>query len=95
MRPTTNKKKRRKGPPRKKRDPLFVDGAKPRPMFVDYKDVELLKQLLNRHGNIVGRRKSGCCAASQREVTKAIKRARFMGLLPYVGEIPKPARGLR
>ena len=88
MRPTNNsKKKRRKtGQRSKKKDPLFVDGVKPRPMFVDYKDVELLKKLVNRHGRIVGRRKTGCCAASQHAVTKAIKRARFMGLLPYVGE---------
>ncbi len=69
----------------KKKDPIFVDGERPRPMYVDYKDVELLKKLVNRHGRIVGRRKSGCTAASQHAVTKAIKRARFMGLLPYVG----------
>lgn len=68
-----------------RKDPLWLDGERPRPMFVDYKDVELLKKLVNRHGRIVGRRKSGCTAASQHAVTKAIKRARFMALLPYVG----------
>ena len=68
-----------------KKDPIFVDGAKPRPMYVDYKDIDLLKKLVNRHGRIVGRRKSGCTAASQHAVTKAIKRARFMALMPYVG----------
>ena len=70
----------------KKKDPLFVDGKRPRPMYVDYKDIELLKKLVNRHGRIVGRRKTGCTAASQHAVTEAIKRARFMALLPYVGE---------
>lgn len=70
----------------KKKDPLFVDGKRPRPMYVDYKDVELLKKLINRHGRIVGRRKTGCTAASQHAVTLAIKRARFMALLPYTGE---------
>lgn len=55
-------------------------------MYVDYKDIELLKKLINRHGRIVSRRKSGCTAASQHAVTRAVKRARFMGLLPYVGE---------
>jgi small subunit ribosomal protein S18 len=70
----------------KKKDPIFVDGHRPRPMYVDYKDIELLKKLVNRHGRIVGRRKSGCTAASQHAVTLAIKRARFMALLPYVGE---------
>ena len=70
----------------KKKDPLFVDGKRPRPMFVDYKDLDLLRKLVNRHGKIVSRRKNGCCAASQHAVTTAIKRARFMALLPYVGE---------
>jgi small subunit ribosomal protein S18 len=70
----------------KKKDPIFVDGKKPRPMFVDYKDLELLKKLVNRHGKIVSRRKTGCTAASQHAVTAAIKRARYMALLPYVGE---------
>ena len=70
----------------KKKDPIFVDGKRPRPMYVDYKDVDLLKKLVNRHGRIVGRRKTGCSAVSQHAVTKAIKRARFMALLPYTGE---------
>ena len=80
---------KRKPKPRikiKKKDPLFVDGERPRPMFVDYKDIELLKKLVNRHGRIVSRRKSGCTAVSQHAVALAIKRARFMALLPYVGE---------
>jgi small subunit ribosomal protein S18 len=70
----------------KKKDPLFVNGERPRPMFVDYKDVELLKKMVNRHGRIVSRRKTGCTAVSQHAVSEAIKRARFMALLPYVGE---------
>lgn len=55
-------------------------------MFVDYKDLELLEKMVNRQGRIAGRRKSGCSAASQHAVTAAVKRARFMALLPYVGE---------
>ena len=70
----------------KKKDPVFVDGDRPRPMYVDYKDLDLLKKITNRHGKIVGRRKTGCTAASQHAVTIAIKRARFMALLPYVGD---------
>jgi small subunit ribosomal protein S18 len=70
----------------KKKDPIFVEGRRPRPMYVDYKDVELLKKLTNRQGKIISRRKSGCTAVSQHAVTKAIKRARFMALLPYTGE---------
>lgn len=87
MRPANRTKARKRAKTKArvlKKDPLFVDGKRPRPMFVDYKDVELLKKLTNRHGRIVGRRKSGCTAVSQHAVTKAIKRARFMALLPYV-----------
>ena len=70
----------------KKKDPIYVDGQRPRPMFVDYKDLELLKKLTNRQGKIIGRRKTGCAAASQHAVTVAIKRARFMALMSYVGD---------
>ena len=68
-----------------KKDPVCVDGVRPRPMYVDYKDLDLLSKLTNRHGRIVSRRKTGCQAASQHAVSKAIKRARFMALLPYSG----------
>ena len=70
----------------KKKDPIFVDGKRPRPMYVDYKDVDLLRKLTNRQGKIIGRRKSGCTAASQHAVSRAIKRARFMALMSYVGD---------
>ena len=70
----------------KKKDPLFVEGQRPGPMYVDYKNLELLKKLINRQGKIISRRKSGCTAVSQHAVTDAIKRARYMALLPYVGE---------
>ena len=70
----------------KKKDPVFVDGKRPRPMYVDYKDLELLSKLTSRQGKLLSRRKSGCTAASQHAVTAAVKRARFMALLPYVAE---------
>ena len=71
----------------KKKDPTYVDGQRPRPMYVDYKDLDLLKKLTNRQGKIIGRRKNGCSSAvSQHAVTKAIKRARFMALMPYAGD---------
>ena len=82
----TSKKRTRARTKTKKKDPLFVEGKRPRPMYVDYKDVELLSKLINRHGRIVGRRKTGCSAISQHAVTQAIKRARFMALLPYVAD---------
>jgi small subunit ribosomal protein S18 len=80
------KKRSRSGSRSKKKDPIFVDGKRPRPMYVDYKDLELLSKLISRHGRLVSRRKSGCTAVSQHAVTLAIKRARYMALLPYVAE---------
>ena len=81
-----NKRRKAKAKARTARkDPLWVDGQRPRPMYVDYKDIELLKKLINRHGRIVGRRKTGCSAVSQHAVTSAVKRARFMALLPFKG----------
>ncbi len=78
--------KRKNAKKAKKKDPVFVDGKRPSPMYVDYKDLNLLNKIVNRHGRIVGRRKTGCTAVSQHAVTKAIQRARFMALLPYVGD---------
>ncbi len=69
-----------------RKDPIMVDGQRPRPMFVDYKDIELLKKLTSRQGKILSRRKNGCSAVSQHAVASAIKRARFMALLPYVAD---------
>jgi small subunit ribosomal protein S18 len=85
--PSTRSRRRAKSKTRsKKKDPIFVDGKRPRPMYVDYKDLECLKKLTNRQGKMIGRRKSGCAAISQHAVSIAIKRARFMALLPYAGE---------
>jgi len=81
-----NKKRSKLGTRTKKKDPIFVDGKRPRPMYVDYKDLELLSKLTSRQGKLISRRKSGCTAASQHAVTLAVKRARFMALLPYVAE---------
>ncbi|MBM4094471.1 MAG: 30S ribosomal protein S18 [Planctomycetes bacterium] len=86
IRPARPRKRAKTRTRSKKKDPIFVDGIRPRPMYVDYKDVEMLKKLINRHGRIVGRRKTGCSAVSQHAVARAIKRARFMALLPYAGE---------
>lgn len=51
---------------------------------VDYKDVELLKKFLTPHARIQSKKRSTAPAKNQRQVAEAIKRARFMGLLPYV-----------
>ena len=52
--------------------------------YIDYKDVELLKKFLNPHGRLVARKRTGISGKHQRMVANAVKRARFMGLLPYV-----------
>jgi small subunit ribosomal protein S18 len=52
--------------------------------YVDYKDIETMAKLLTHRGKIYSRKRSGNCAGCQRKVKRAIKRARFMGLLPYV-----------
>lgn len=50
---------------------------------VDYKDVDTLRKFVNERGKIVSRRSSGLSAKQQRMVTRAIKRARNMALLPF------------
>jgi len=51
--------------------------------FVDYKDVKRLERFITERGKIASTRMSGNCAKHQRVVVRAIKRARFISLLPY------------
>lgn len=53
---------------------------------IDYKDYDRLRKHLTERGKIIPRRITGNCARHQRQLTIAIKRARFMALLPYVME---------
>jgi len=50
---------------------------------IDYKDINKLKKYITERGKILPRRITGNCAKHQRELTKAIKRARQVALLPY------------
>ena len=50
----------------------------------DYKDQEALKRFLDPQSRILPRRRSGVCATHQRKLARAVKRARIMGLLPFV-----------
>lgn len=52
--------------------------------YIDYKDVDMLKKFLNPHARLMSRRRTGVSARNQRKLALAVKRARFMGLLPYV-----------
>jgi small subunit ribosomal protein S18 len=52
-------------------------------VYVDWKDVETLRRLMSPNGKIYGRKRVGATASEQRMLGTAIKRARFMALLPY------------
>jgi len=53
-------------------------------VYIDYKDTESLKKLITGNGKIQGRKRNGATAQEQRMLAKAVKRARYMALLPYV-----------
>jgi small subunit ribosomal protein S18 len=53
---------------------------------IDYKEVDKLRKYVTDRGKILPKRITGTCAIHQREVTKAIKRARIVALLPYTAD---------
>lgn len=67
---------------RKKVCPFCADKVN----FIDYKDAGRLRRFTSERGKILPRRMTGVCAAHQRQVTEAIKRARHIALLPYVND---------
>ena len=75
--PVTRRPDRR--PRRKKRCPFKTAGYKE----IDYKDTELLKKFITERGKILPRRITGVSAYFQKHLTNAIKRARYMALLPF------------
>lgn len=54
--------------------------------LIDYKNVEMLRRYVQEDGRIRPRRQTGACAKHQREIARAVKRARHLALLPFVGE---------
>lgn len=84
--------KRNSGPPRK---PRFQTFQRPKTrvakvsskgkVYIDFKDTESLKKMLSVNGKILSRKRTGASAGEQRMITDAIKRARFLGMLPYIG----------
>jgi len=52
--------------------------------YVDYKDTDTLRQFLNQNGKILPRKVTGIGLKHQKKIARAIKRARFMGLLPFI-----------
>lgn len=56
-------------------------------LIINYKDPKSLRYFITERGKIIPRRLSGCCAKHQRTLTHAIKRARTIAFLPYVGTV--------
>jgi small subunit ribosomal protein S18 len=56
-------------------------------VIIDYKQVDMLRRLVTEEGKIRPRRQTGTCARHQREVAKAIKRARHLAMLPFAGDV--------
>ncbi|HKK45612.1 MAG TPA: 30S ribosomal protein S18 [Balneolaceae bacterium] len=54
--------------------------------YIDYKDTDLLQRFMNDQGKILPRRVTGTSAKYQRQLSRAIKRARFLGMVPYVAD---------
>jgi small subunit ribosomal protein S18 len=52
--------------------------------YIDYKDIDVIKKFVNPHGRLIARKRTGVSANHQRQLAAALKRARFLGLLPFV-----------
>ena len=75
-----NRRNGRKG--RKKVCSFCVDKVE----FIDYKDISRLRRFVSERAKILPRRVTGTCARHQRDLTAAIKRARYLALLPYTSD---------
>lgn len=75
-----NRRSGRKG--RKKVCAFCVDKVE----YIDYKDIARLRRFVSERAKILPRRVTGTCARHQRDLTIAIKRARYLALLPYTSD---------
>jgi small subunit ribosomal protein S18 len=57
--------------------------------YIDFRDEKRLLRFTTEQGKIIPRRTSGNCARHQRMLTMAIKRARYLSLIPFVSEMPR------
>jgi small subunit ribosomal protein S18 len=69
--------------PQKKKYCRFCSDKK---LTIDYKNISLLRSFLSERARIIPRRNSGNCAKHQRQLTRAIKRARILALIPFVAK---------
>ena len=84
------------GPPRERREKTDKFQSFNRPklkitrtaesgeVYIDYKDTESLKKTISGNGKILSRKRTGATAMEQRMIARAVKRSRYMALLPYV-----------
>jgi small subunit ribosomal protein S18 len=79
-------KKRKKARAKRAEAPKFCRFERDGVFEVDYRDVSVISRYISAQGKITSRKRNGCTAFYQRQLTQAIKRARFLALLPYVGE---------
>lgn len=84
MRPTGRRPQRRRNAAMAKRRPDPFQGKDA--IYVDYKESKFLERFTNDQGKILPRRLTGLTAKNQRRVVEAIKRARYMAFIPFVGE---------
>jgi small subunit ribosomal protein S18 len=68
----------------KKHDSRYCHFCVNKEVKIDYKNTDILKRFLSSFAKIVPRKRSGVCAFHQRELAVEIKRARIIGLLPFV-----------
>jgi small subunit ribosomal protein S18 len=52
--------------------------------YIDYKDIDVIKKFVNPHGRLIARKRTNVSANHQRQLANALKRARFLGLMPFV-----------
>ena len=71
---------------RKKRVCRFCEAGD---IYIDFRDEKRLVRFLTEQGKIIPRRTSGTCAKHQRQLVRAIKRARHLALIPYIAEMAK------
>ncbi len=82
--PMDPRRRRTRGPKDRRPRKKFCAFCAEKNLFIDYKDTNRLRKFLSEKGKIIPRRVTGNCARHQRALTRAIKRARVMALLPYV-----------
>lgn len=72
---------------RRKRRPKVCHFCVDKVEHIDYKEIDKLKKYITERSKIIPRRVTGTCAKHQRQLTRAIKRARLIALLPFTSDL--------